>query len=812
MTSIARLLVPAWRALGRRPAFALACVGTLAFGMGATVALFSVLNAVVLRDLPWPAAERTVVLSRQLDSGVRDPDFSERELRAFASDAALVERAGAFLYGGANLLLDGRAYGLWVTQVSADLLGTLGARPARGRLFSEEDFGIGAAPVVVLSDVLWRATFGGDPAVVGRTLTLDGVARRIVGVLPPDFRLPTDYRWEGQTEVWTPLPLPGDPARLGRPYLWMVARLPPGITRETARGRLDVALGRLAASFPADYEQSPAGRVHLRPVAEEVLGQTRPAILLMMAAVVVVLLIGCANVAHLLLARAEERQRDFALRAALGAARGRLLGEVLAESTLLALAAGAAGLVLACIFTPMLLALAPANLPRLEHVAMDGTVVGFAAGLSLATPLLFGLVPALRASRQTGAASLHPSDRGGTRAGRGLRRALIAGEVALASALLAASLLLVKSFARLHGTDPGFDTASVITGDVILPPAHHRETPQVLEFFDALRAEVAARPGVRGVGLNTMVPFWSPATRVHVQVEARPETGRQPASAALQAISADLLETAGIDLLEGRRFGEGDREGAPLVALVNRTFARALLDAAPLGARLRLAGGPERPWVEVVGVVEDVREEAVDRPARPQVYLPFRQLPASTGEPARYMALVVRADDPAAVVPEVRAALARVGPEVPIASVRTLEQRRSQSAARYRFATALLAVMAATACVLAGVGVFAVLAYTVGRRRREIAIRVAVGARAGQVVPAVVGEGLAMAGAGLVLGGLAARALGRSLETVLYEVSPGDPAAFAAAAAGIVACAALAAWLPARRALAVDPARVLRSE
>jgi predicted permease len=812
MSSIPPLVGPAARSLARRPMFALTCVATLAFGMGATVALFSVLSAVVLRELPWPHAERTVVLSRQLDSGVRDPDFSERELRAFGEEGSAVEQAGGFLYGGANLVADDRAYGLWITHVTAELFATLGAAPAMGRLFAPEDFLAGAAPVVVLSDVLWRGTFAADPGVIGRTLMLDGVPRRVVGVLPPEVRMPTDFRWEGQTEIWAPLPLGGDPVRAGRPYLWLVARLRPGVTPGSAQAQLDRALSQVARAAPADYEKAPAGRVRLFPVADEVLGSTRPALFLMMGAVIVVLLIGCTNVAHLLIARAEERQQDYALRAALGAGRGRLVGEALAESLVLGLAAGAVGLALARAFTPALLALAPANLPRLEQVAIDRGVVAFAAALSVVTPLVFGLVPALRASREATGGSLTPKSRGGTRAGRGTRRALIAGEVALASALLAASLLLIKSFARVAGTDPGFDTASVITGDVVLPPARYPETVQVLAFFDALRDAVAARPGVRGVGLNTMVPFWTPATRVPLQIESRPDTGRQPPSVALQAISPDLLATAGIDLLAGRRFTEADREGAPLVALVNRALSRSLLGGAALGARLRLAGATERPWVEVVGVVADVREESADRAARPQVYLPFRQMPATTGEPARYMALVVRADEPAAVLPEVRAALASVGPEVPLSSVRTLEQRLSQSTARYRFATVLLAAMAASACALAGVGVFAVLGYTVGRRRREIAIRLAVGARPAHVLPAVVGEGLAAAMAGLGLGGLAAWGLGGSLQSVLYEVSPADPVAFAGAAAGIAAASILAAWLPARRALAVDPAGVLRSE
>lgn len=801
------------RALLRRPAFTVTCIGTLALGLGATVAIFSVLNGVVLRDLPWPQASRTVVVARMLDSGVRDPDFTERELLAFGGDAGDVEQVGGFVYGGANLMLEGRPQGLWITHVSRQLFDTLGARAALGRLFQPEEFAEGANHSIVLSDVLWRQVFAADPGVLGRTVVLDGVPRKIVGVAPPDFRMPTDYRWEGQTEVWAPLALPREPKPGGSRYLWLVARLAPRASLESARARLEVVLAQVARDVPAEYEAKPAVRVHLTPVAHEVLGSTRPALVLLMGAVAFVLLIACANVAHLLLARSEERQRDLALRSALGAGRVRLLRQLFTESLLLGLAAGALGLALAYLALPPILALAPVNLPRLERVTIDGAVVAFAAAAALVTPLVFGLAPAWRASRDADSASLRLGGRGATRASRGTRRVLIAGEVALAMALLAACGLLLKSFARLTRVDPGFDATKVIAGDLVLPPARYPDTTAMLNFFDRVRARIAALPGVEAAGLSTTVPFWNPAGRAAFEVDSATGTdGRSPV-AAWQAISPRLLPTAGIELIEGRDFTDADREGAAPVALVNRTLADGVLGGRAIGRRVKLSEAAPRPWLEVVGVVEDVRDEAADRPARGQIYVPYRQMPAATGRPARYMALMVRtAGRPTAVLPGVRDALAKLDPELPLASVRALEDRLAQSTARYRFATILLGLLAAGACILSMVGVFAVLLYTVGRRSREIAIRVAVGARSTQVLRAVVGEGLATASAGLAVGGAVALGLTRYLDSVLYEVSPTDPSAFAGAVVGLGAAAVLAAWLPARRALSVDPAVVLRSE
>jgi predicted permease len=800
------------RALLRRRAFTATCVATLAVGMGATTALFSVANAVLLRDLPWTHAGRAVVVARQLDSGVRDPDFTEREVIAFGGDAAAVERSGGFVYGGANMVIDGRPQGLWITRVSSSLFETLGTQAALGRLFVPEEYAEGAERVLILSDVLWRGTFGADPRVVGRTILLDGVAHRVVGVAAPDFRMPTDYRWEGQTEVWAPLPLPREPKPGGSRYLWVVARLREGATLQTAKAQLDLALARLAKAVPSEYEPTPAVHVHLTPVEDEVLGSTRPALLLLLGAVGFVLLIACTNVAHLLLARSEERQRELALRSALGAARARLVRQVLAESLLVGLGAGALGLALAWAAVPAILALAPANLPRLERVAIDLRVVVFALGGGLVTPLLFGLPPALRASRDAVAAGVHAGGRGGTLGGRGTRRTLIAAEVALAAALLAASGLLLKSFARLTLVDPGFDAARLITGDLVLSAARYRDDAAVFAFFDAVRERVASLAGVEGAALSTTVPYWNPAGRAAFEVESRPDTERQPPVAAFQAASPGLLRTAGIDLVEGRDFTNEDREGAPPVALVNRTLAEGVLGGEAVGRRLKLADTTPRPWLEVVGVVADVRDEAGDRQPRGQIYVPFRQMPAATGRAARYMALVVRAETPMAVLPAVRKALAELDPELPMASVRALDDRLAQSNARYRFATVLLSVLAAAALALATIGVFAVLLYTVGRRRREIAIRMAVGAGAPQVVRAVVGEGLATAAVGLALGAAVALGLTRYLGSVLYEVTPTDPAGFAAAGLGLGTAALVASWLPARRALGVDPAVVLRSE
>jgi predicted permease len=703
--------------------------------------------------------------------------------------------------------------GLWITHVTADLFDTLGARAQVGRLFQAEEFQEGAQHVVVLSDVLWREAFGADPAVVGTNVVLDGVPRRVVGVAPPDFRMPTDFRWEGQTEIWAPLPLPREPKAGGARYLWMVARLRHDATPESAKARLDTVLRQLAAHVPGEYANNPPGRVRMTPVAEEVLGDARPALLLLMGAVAFVLLIACTNVAHLLLARAEERQSDVALRSALGAGRARLLREALAESLLMGLAAAALGLGLAFVAIPPMVALAPVNLPRLERVTVDGTVIAFAMAAAVLTPLLFGLVPALRASREAVAARLQPGGRGGTDAARGTRRTLITAEVALAVALLAASGLLLKSFARLARIDPGFDAARLVAGDIVLPAARYADDAQVLNFFDAVRERVAARPGVEKAALSTTVPYWNPAGRAAFEVESRPDPGDHRPVAAWQRVSPGYFATAGTRLLEGRDFAEVDRENAPPVAIVNRTLARSVFAGRAIGQRIRLSDPTTRPWLEIVGVVEDVRDEAADRSPRGHVYVPFRQAAAAMGRPQRYMALFVRTPGkPATLIPDLRATLASLDPDLPLAAVRAMDDRLAQSSARYRFATVLLLLLAGVAVGLAAIGICAVLLYTVGRRRREIAIRMALGARAARVLQAVVAEGLLTTAAGLVVGSAIALGLTRYLGSVLFEVSPTDPSAFVAAALGLGAAAAGAAWLPARRALQLDPARVLRGE
>jgi predicted permease len=803
----------ALRAARRRPGFTATCVGTLAVGMGATIAIFSVLNAVVLRDLPWAHAGRTMVVARLLDSGVQDPDFSERELQTFAREAPEVERVGGFVYGGATLSLAGRPMGLWFTHVTADLFETLGARPQAGRLFQPEEFQEGAHRVVVLSDVLWREVFGADPNVVGTSVVLDGIPRRVVGVAPPDFRMPTDFRWEGQTEIWAPLPLAQEPKPGGSRYLWMVARLSRDATREGAVARLDVVLRNLATAVPGDYGTNPPGRVKLTPVTEEVLGTARPALLLLMGAVGFVLLIACTNVAHLLLARAEERQSDLALRSALGAGRGRLLREALVESLLLGLAAAGLGLVIAHAAIPPMVALAPVNLPRLERVSIDATVLAFATVAAILTPLLFGLMPALRASRSALTAALQPGGRGGTEAARGTRRALITAEVALAVALLAASSLLVKSFARVTRVDPGFDAERLVAGDVVLPASRYADDAKALNVFDAVRELAASRPGVQKAGLSTTVPYWNPAGRAAFEVDSRPHAEGARPTGAWQAISPGFFETTGMRLVDGRDFAEGEGEGAQPVAIVSRTVARSVFEDRAVGRRIRLADANTRPWLEIVGVVEDVRDEAADRAPRGQVYVPFRQAGAAMGRTPRYMALFVRTPGkPGALVPDLRKTLAAVDPDLPLSSVRALDDRLAQSSARYRFAAVLLVLLAAVALGLSAVGIFALTAYTVGRRQREIAIRMALGARATRVLRAVFTEGVLTTAAGLVLGSAIAFALTRYLGSVLYEVSPTDPAAFVTAVVGLGAAAALATWLPARRALRVDPALLLRGE
>jgi putative ABC transport system permease protein len=800
------------RSLRKSPGFTLVAVLTLALGIGANTALFSVIDAALLRPFPYPAADRLVrvySMSRRGGQWTASPaDFFdwERMNRSFAAMAAL-DATSMALSG------DGPAEQLQGSAVTADFFRMVGVAPALGRTFAGEATEPGHDKVVVLSDGLWRSRFGADPAVLGRTIRLGGAAYQVVGVMPRGFAFPSE------AALWTPLAFdPTLKAMRGGHYLDVVARLRPGVTVESASRDMAAIAARIEADNPNFNIGWSAEAISLRDAN---VGDVRPALLVLLGAVSFVLLIACANVANLLLTRGTGRAREHAVRAALGASGRRLAAGVMAESLWLGAAGAGIGLTLAAWGTAAIVRLAPDDIPGLAGARVDPVVLGFAAGLGVLSSVLFGLLPAWRATsapslarelREGGAAL-------GGRHGRRSRQALVMAEVSLAVVLVVGAGLLLKSFVRLRSVDPGFDPRGVATFDVSLPDAY---TPaQQRQFFADFLPRVRAIPGVRSAAAIFGLPLrdFGYAITVH-DLDGRvlsPQEQEAGFSPQLRVVTPGYFRTLGIHLLEGRDFSDADRQGSPYVTVVSATAARRLFGTAdPLGHHFSLGThlfGPSYPRVggEVIGVVEDVRDRSLASDGRPLVYFVHDQFPVAP------LSVVMRtAGDPAALIKPAREVLAALDPAIPMYSVRTMSEWVAGSMARRRFYATLIATFAALALGLAGVGVYGVLAQGVGERTREIGLRVALGAAPREVTGLVVRQGLAPAAAGIAIGVALAlgltRLLARTLTPMLFKVAPADLTTYLVVTAFILGVALLAALVPARRAARVDPVVALRSE
>lgn len=808
METILQDLRYAARTLARTPGFTAVAVATLALGIGATTAIWSLVDAVLLRPLPFSEPDRLAAVWMTGGQGGERYPMSEADLRdwrarnrAFAQVSAFVETRFALTGEGEPELLSGA----WVTS---NFFATLGVRPLLGRAPLPEDDRPAAEAAVVLSHGFWRRRFAADPRVVGRTVALDGSRLTVLGVMPPEVAFPPGSY--GPVELWTVLK-DAPPPRRGPYYLNGVARLAPGVTLEGARAELAV-IGR---AIERDNPLSNAGaRFAAAPLADDLVGNVRPALLVLLGAVGFVLLIAAANVANLLLVRAAGREREMAVRAALGAGRRRIARQLLTESVLLAAAGAAAGLLLAWWGVELLPRFAPAALPRLDGVALDGRVLGFTALLTLATGLLFGLAPALQGSRRDLHAGLKEGGRSGDSPGRQrLRRLVVASEVAAALVLLVGAGLLLASYWRLQGTSAGIRPEGVWTTQVELPSARYEEDRQVIAFYRELLARIEALPGVRSAGVGiSLPPHMLTMTDGFTPEGHTVPPGRSAPLAVLDFVSPGYFQTLGVPLLAGRPFGPADREEAPGVVIVNRTLARRHFPQGAVGRRLKI-GGPERPdnaWLEIVGVVADVKYGGLAAPAEPAYYLPTGQL-ASHG-----MRLVVRADgrDAAAagLAARVRQTVRGLDRDLPVEAVRPLPGLVAESIAAPRLRTQLIGAFGALALVLAAIGIYGVLAYTVAQRTREVGIRMALGAGRGGVTRLVLGEMLGVVLGGLAVGLAAAFALTRLLRGLLFEIAPTDPRIFVGVPLLLAVCALLAAYLPARRAARVEPVVALRSE
>jgi len=801
----------AFRALIGRPSLLVVAVLTMALGIGGNTAVFTVVNAVLLRPLPFEDAGRLVSLTE------RTPNFpvisaSWQNYQDWRDQAKSFSVVAAYRPVNFTLTGGGEPERVPGKMVTASMLPMLGARPAVGRGFHAEEDRPGADPVALISEGLRQRRFGGAADVVGRSLVVDNTPHAIVGVLPPGFELvqPAD--------VLIPLGpwaanLPDD--RSWHPGIFPVARLRTGVAIEQARAEMEAVARGLEQQYPETNTKVGAA---VTPLQQQMVQNVRPALLLLLGAVALVLLIACANVANLLLVRTVERRREIALRAALGAGRLALVRHVLAESLILAVAGGALGLLLAGWGVSALLALGGQSLPRAGAIGIDLPVLLFSVGLSLLTGLLFGLAPAAHASRLDIREALNEESRGTTssQGSRRLRRAFVVAQVALATTLLIGAGLLLRSFERLQAVSPGFNAGGLLVADLPLSPVGYPDDQRRQAFVERLLERVGGLPGVEGAGTTTTLPMAGGGATLHFNIHGRPPKGPEDyIMAGYRAVSPRYLSTLDVPLLSGRPFDERDRPGSARVVVVNETMARKFFGGQnPIGQRLSVGTEPddESPWMEVVGVVGDVRQ-SFDADAKAEMYVPYLQ---GTPHPVlaglfRNVSIVARsAGDPMLVAQGLRQAVADVDRDQPVVKLRTMEQAISTTVAQPRFRAVLVGLFAAIALVLAAIGVYGVMAYGVSQRTHEIGVRMALGAPGPEVVRLVLAEAVGLTVAGLALGIGGGALLSRLIAGLLFDTSPVDAVTFVVVPLVLAAVTLLAGYLPARRAMAVEPVVALR--
>lgn len=810
----------ALRSFRRSPGFTAVAVFTLALGLGAATAIFSVVNGVLLRPLPYPDPDAVVRISNSWE-GTPRAQLSPAEYFDYRDRSDAFAAFGVYATGQEmNLTGSGSPERLQASYLTAGVFPALGVEPALGRAFTPEEDRPGGDRVVVLSHGLWRRRFGGSPDVVGQRITLDGVSYAVIGVMPADFRLPEDFGAGAATELFVPLRYDRTtvPNR-SRHFLLAVGRLKGGMTVERARQSLRAIAAQFVRDYPDAYPAEMRFTATVVPLREEVLGAVRPALLVLLGAVGSLLLIACANVAGLLLSRADVRRREFAIRTALGAGRGRLVRQLLVESVILAVLGGAFGLLLAAWGTHALVAAEPGDIPRMENVGLDVRVLGFALAISVATGLAFGLAPALRAGRSDLHGALKEGGGRGPTAGAARQRSqrlLVVGETALTLMLLFGAGVLARSFVNLRRVDPGFHSEHVLTGRVALPRSRYQDPPEVTRFYRQLVDRLAHLPGVSAAGAVSSLPLASTLGDLGVHIE-----GRQVAEGDVsprgywQVVTPGYFRALGMQMLRGRAIEATDDERAPGVVVINEAMAHLYWpNENPIGRRFELGGGAGPGWVTVVGIVGDVRHGSLDVAPQPQMYLPHAQFRVwGSGAAISGMTIVLRTTgDPVQLAAAVRREVQALDPDLPVSDVRTMEQVVSSSLARPRFMTLLLSLFAGVALTLAAVGLYAVMAYSVSRRRHEIGIRMALGARGGQVAGMVIRQGLTLALAGIAIGLVGNLAFRRFLKSLLFEVGVADPLTLVGVSALLAGVAFVACYLPARRATRVDPAIALRDE
>jgi putative ABC transport system permease protein len=789
------------RTLLKNPGFTLIAVITLALGIGANSAIFTIVNAVLLRPLPFDEAERLVkVWETRYQLGRARNSVSPADFFDWRGQNKTFEHMAAYDAGDYTLTGSGEPDRVRVARVSPDLFPLLRQQPVLGRAFTQEEEVNGKDLVVILSHESWERRFGKDPAIVGKTFTLSGYNYVVVGVMPAGFSFP-----DSKVELWIPYaPNADERAVRGGHFLEVLARLKPGVTLE--RARADMA--SIATALEKQHQVNTGHGTNVFSLHEETVGDVRRALLVILAAVGFVLLIACANVANLLLARGATRQKEIAIRTALGAGRWRVARQLFTESLLLSFTGGALGLLLGFWGIDLLLAISPDNIPRAQEIRPDYLVLAFTFVITLITGVIFGLAPALQISKPDLNEFLKESGRGtsGSLRRNRLRSIFVVSEVALSLVLLIGAGLMIKSFIRLSRVDLGFNPDNVLSVSVSLSGSKYREGQPRVSFFEQARHNIAALPGIQSVGMVAGLPLAGGIGSRYFGVEGRPpQPPGQGYNANTNVISPDYFRTMGIPFIRGRDFAERDVTGQPQVMIINEELARRFFpDEDPLGKRIVLSGNSI--WT-IIGIAGNVRNQGIEKEPRAEIFFPHGQAPYG------FSTIVARTnDDPLKSVAAVRNVFRSLDKDQPLYNVKTVERVVSDSVVSQRFNVILLGVFAALALILAGIGLYGVMAYSVSQRTREIGVRMTLGARGRDVLWLVTRQGMTLAIAGVALGLAASFALTRLVAKLLFGVSPTDPVTYVVIALLLTAVALVACWIPARRATKVDPMIALRYE
>jgi predicted permease len=811
----------AFRIMRKSPGFTLIIILTLALGIGANTSIFSIVNAVLLRSLPYYDPGRLVKITfNNPGIGLRDIPFSVPELEDLKSRAGVFEEVSVVLSGPTNLTGAKQPEHLEMLEVSPNYFSMLGTTPEIGRLFGPQDFALGFAEATVISDGLWRRSYGGDPNILGKRLRMDNDPYTIVGVVPAGFRHPGTTVAK-DVEVWVTCGFSGDPypkpARNVKVAREAIGRLKPGIDVTQAQARLTAMASELRTDFPNDYPPEAKWSIEIQPLQDALVGSVRPQLLVLMAAVVLVVLIASVNIANLLLARASGRQREMALRMALGAGRTRMVRQMLTESLVLSLIAGVAGVLAAKLTLSFILHFVPASVPRLAEVGVDRTVLLFALLISIFTGIIFGLAPAFQAMKADMTAAIREGAQGSGYSAKTfrLRSLLIVSELALAVVLMVGAGLLLRTFWGLIQENPGFNPSRVVTASFYLPNPNDPKTDVLYgdfskrtSFFRDVIRRVATIPGIDRAAMTSDLPGARPTTTAALVIEDRAADSSQGVTAEVIRVSPDYFMLMQCPLIRGRFFLESDESGKQEVAIIDETTARRYWSGIdPVGRRFRMGVNPRLPWVTVVvvvvGIVKDMKQDGLDTDGVPHIFRPiYQQSPLRS----RAVSVVARTPLPASLLEsQIRKEIQTLDPALPVFNVRSMNDVMDASIAPRRFSAELVGVFAAVAMLLSSIGIYGLLAYMVGQRSREIGIRVALGAQRPDILKLILGKGLLLAGTGIAIGLILSAISAPLIAGLLYGVHPIDVIVFVTVPLILLVVAFLATYIPARRATTVDP-------